>query len=349
MEALLLDEQETIFNHYVATHPHGDLLQTTNWGKVKASSGWQYYPLAIQEKGTLQGTALVLIKKLPYLPYTVAYSPRGPLYSSEEALRALWNAGSQLARTHGALVWKMDPPLLRTDRLWPELANKQNLRHQDTGLDFLGVQPRFVMTLDLYPSLDTLLKNMKSKTRYNIRYAERKEVRVFIAKEKKQLSVFYTLLQETARRDGFMIRPLSYYETMWDLLVEHKLAQVFLSYKDGTPLAGAILFRLGKRAWYVYGASSNEQRNLQAAHLIQWDMIKWAKSQGCQVYDFRGVSGDLSPEHPLYGLYRFKEGFGAQIQEYVGEYDLPISRGGYLLWQRALATHQWLRHKKKEA
>lgn len=349
MEAILLQNQESLFNHYVATHPHGDLLQTTHWGKLKVSSGWRYYPLAVRNGGVLQGTALLLIKKLPYMPYTVAYSPRGPLFSTGEALVQLWKAGSKLARTQGALVWKMDPPLPHTDRLWLELATQENLRHQDTGLDFLGVQPRFVMTLDLRNSLDALLKKMKSKTRYNIRYAERKEVRVFMAKEKKQLGVFYTLLQETAKRDGFMIRPFSYFEEMWDHLVQHKLAQVFLTYQQGTPLGGAILFRLGKRAWYVYGASSNENRNLQGAHLIQWEMIKWAKSQGCQIYDFRGVSGDLNPEHPLYGLYRFKEGFGAQLEEYVGEYDLPISRGGYALWQRALATHHWLRKKKKGA
>lgn len=342
MEALLLHGQDALFNHYVATHPHGDSLQITFWGQLKESSGWNYHPLAVRKGGVLQGAALILTKKLPYLPHTVAYSPRGPLYSSEEALVKLWEAGKELALAKGALVWKMDPPLPHPDPLWEKLTKQNNLQRQDTGLDFLGVQPRFVMTLDLRPSLDTILKNMKSKTRYNIRYAERKEVRVFIAKEKKQLGVFYTLLQETATRDGFTIRPLSYFEAMWDQLVQHKFAQLFLAYHHSTPLAGAILFRLGKRAWYVYGASTNENRNLQAAHLLQWEMIKWAKSQGCQIYDFRGVSGDLNPEHPLYGLYRFKEGFGAQLEEYVGEYDLPISRGGYLLWQRGLMAHHWL-------
>ena len=347
MQADILHKKEHLFNHYVAQHPQGDLLQTTYWGKLKEGSGWTYHPLAVLDQGQLQGVALLLIKKLPIPGQTLAYSPRGPLYSSPEAFQALIHAGTQLVRNEGALLWKMDPPLRVGDPVWNDMVQRTRLRKMDTGLDFQGVQPRFVMTLDLTPSLDTLLQRMKSKTRYNIRYAERKGVRVFLVKEMRQLDIFYTLLQETAVRDNFIIRPLSYFEDMWKQLVLSKVAQVFLAYHADTPLAGAICFRLGRKAWYVYGASSNENRNLQAAHLVQWEMIKWAKSLGCQIYDFRGVSGDLSPEHPLYGLYRFKEGFGAELREYVGEYDLPIKRGGYSLWRAGLGIHQRIRNRKK--
>ena len=123
-------------------------------------------------------------------------------------------------------------------------------------------------------------------------------------------------------------------------LVEDGLAQLFLAYYDDIPLAGAIAFRLGTRAWYVYGASSNEHRNLQASHLMQWEMIKWAKASGCKVYDFRGVSGEVDPNNPLYGLYRFKEGFGTILREYVGEYDYVLNRPLYRLWQAALKIRQ---------
>lgn len=348
METKLLSHKETLFDHYVVSHPRGDVLQTTKWGKLKENSGWTYHPLGALEQGVLQGVALILTKKLPLFGATLAYSPRGPLFSSQEALLALLRAGAQLLRKEGTLVWKMDPAITSGDQLWLDTASSQGLKSVDTGLDFQGVQPRFVMTLDLNHSLDTLLKNMKSKTRYNIRYAERKEVRVTSVKEKKLLSLFYCLLQETAQRDGFTIRPLSYFEAMWDHLVENNMAQVFLAYQHSIPLAGAICFRSGHRAWYVYGASSNENRNLQAAHLVQWEMIKWAKSLGCKIYDFRGVSGDLNPEHPLYGLYRFKEGFGARLESYVGEFDLPIQRGGYTLWQGGLTLHNWMRNRKKK-
>ena len=346
METKLLWEKEDVFDHFVASHPRGDVLQTTKWGRLKAHSGWTYLPLAAMENGIIQGVALILLRKLP-LGIAFAYSPRGPLFSSREALDALLLAGAELLKEEKALVWKMDPPILDGDELWIDRVQKKRLRFVDTGPDFAGVQPRYVMTLNLSNSTDTLLKNMKSKTRYNIGYAQRKGVQIVRVKERRLLNVFYCLLQETAIRDGFTIRPPDYYEAMWDHLVENNLAQLFLAYHDNTPLAGAICFRLPHRVWYVYGASSNEKRNLQASHLIQWEMIRWAKSLGSKVYDFRGVSGDLREDNPLYGLYRFKEGFGAKLETYVGEFDLPISQGGYVLWQGGLALHNWMRKRAR--
>lgn len=348
MEVKLFQSTEALFNHYVATHPQGDLLQTTYWGKLKQISNWQYYPLAVVEQGEIKASTLLLIKKLPYLPYTIAYSPRGPLFSSVEALQLLIQEVKEEAKKKKALVWKMDPPIPAGDQNWLKLAQEENLKLIDAGLDFQNVQPRFVMTLPLTAPLSKLLENMKSKTRYNIRYAERRKVVVKRAKNLDDLLTFYQLLEITAKRDKFTVRPLAYFEAIWQELVEKKVAQLFLAYHHTTPLAGAICFQLGKKAWYVYGASSNEMRNLQATHLLQWEMIRWAKSLGCHVYDFRGVSGDLNPENPLYGLYRFKEGFGAQLEEYVGEYDLPLRQGGYLPWRAGLALHQRVRNRKKQ-
>ena len=347
MDTRLFYEHESVFNHYVAAHQHGDVLQTTHWGKLKGTTGWSYYPLAVFEKGTIQASALILTKRLPLPGRMLFYSPRGPLFSSPTALNALLRAGFELGRKEKAIVWKMDPPLVADDPIWHDCCVEHNLIPIDTGLDFAGVQPRFIMDLDISRPLDSLLEAMKSKTRYNIRYAERKGVRIMRSSRRNELGIFYTLLQETAQRDKFTIRPLTYFESLWDNLVENKLAQLFLAYHDNTPLAGAIAFRLRGRAWYVYGASSSNNRNLQASHLMQWEMMKWAKGLGCKVYDFRGVSGDLNPEDPLDGLYRFKEGFGAQIKEYVGEYDLPIDTLSYPLWQKGLALHNWMRTQRR--
>jgi lipid II:glycine glycyltransferase (peptidoglycan interpeptide bridge formation enzyme) len=342
VETKLLQEREDLFDHFVASRPTGDVLQTTKWGRLKVASGWDYWPLAVMDKGQIQAAALILTKNLP-VGGKAGYSPRGPLFTSPEALETLLAAGSEFLKEQRALVWKMDPPLPDGDPVWRECVRRLGLRFIDTGPDFGGVQPRYVMTLDLNSSPDTLLKNMKSKTRYNIRYAQRKGVQVVKVRERQLLNVFYCLLQETAARDRFTIRPLEYYEAMWDQLMENGLAQLFLAYHEGLPLAGAICFRLPHRVWYVYGASSNERRNLQASHLLQWEMIRWAKGLGCRVYDSRGVSGDLSEANPLYGLYRFKEGFGAKLETYVGEFDLPIRQGGYVLWRGGLAVHNRIR------
>ncbi|HHX02072.1 MAG TPA: peptidoglycan bridge formation glycyltransferase FemA/FemB family protein [Firmicutes bacterium] len=330
MEIKLFDKHASLFDHYVAAHSHGDLLQTTYWGKLKSMTGWESFPLGVVKTGQLCASALLLKRKIPLTGKCILYSPRGPLFSSREALEYLTAAVADLGKSHGALFWKMDPAIPKGDPLWDQFAH-EHLHKVDIGLDFDGVQPGFIMELDLRPSLDTIFANMKSKTRYNIRYAQRKGVKVKLSRAKSDLAIFYPLLQETAARDQFSIRSYAYFEHLWDCLVPHRTAQLFLAYHHEEPLAGAIAFRLGKRAWYVYGASANLKRNLQASYAMQWEMIRWAKSLGCTVYDFRGVSGNLNTEHPLYGLYRFKEGFGAKLVEYVGEFDLPLS-ALYRLW-----------------
>lgn len=340
METKVFLEEQSVFNTYVASHPNGSVLQTTHWGELKAMTGWDYYPLAVTEQGRIQAAALILIRSLPGGVFSVFYSPRGPLFSSRTALNKLVEAVKELARKRRAIIWKMDPAILSGDKAWQQFASEHKLILAASDSNFDGVQPKFVMDMEITAPLQAILANMKSKTRYNIRYAARKGVKIVKARHRKELSTFYALLQETALRDGFAVRDISYFEKLWDCLVENNLAQLFLAYHEEIPLAGAIVFRLGTRAWYVYGASSNEHRNLQASHLMQWEMIKWAKAFGCRVYDFRGVSGELDPDNPLYGLYRFKEGFGASLKEYVGEFDLILNRPLYRLWQTALKIHQ---------
>ncbi len=344
MEAKLLHDRPAVFNHYVASHPMGDLLQTTYWGELKATTGWEPLPLVVISEGQIQASALILKRKLPIPGKSIFYSPRGPLFSNLKAAEFLIAAVKELGKKHNALMWKMDPPLQTNDPNWTKFM-PADLVTIDTGFDFDSVQPKYIMELDIRSSLDTILANMKSKTRYNIRYAKRKGVTIHLSNTKSDLEIFYSLLQETAVRDQFKIRSFQYFEHLWDHLIMTRNAALFLAFSDNQALGGTIAFRYGKRAWYVYGASSNQNRNLQASYALQWEMIRWAKGSGCHFYDFRGVSGDLDPENPLYGLYRFKDGFGAQIVEYVGEFDLPIS-SMYWMWQ--LSYNIYNRVKRKQ-
>ncbi len=344
MEAKIFTDQPSVFNHYVASHPHGDVLQTTHWGELKRSTGWCSIPLAVVDKGQIRASTLLLKRNIPILGACFLYSPRGPIYSNLDALKKIIQAGRSFATSNRALFWKMDPPLPFGDSVWEEIAPM--LQRTDVGLNFNSVQPRFIMDLNIRPSLETLLNNMKSKTRYNIRYAKRKGVEVKLSKSKDDLALFYPLLKETAKRDNFTIRSLDYFQQLWDCLVNPRLAQLFIAYYKNQAIAGTIAFRLGKKAWYVYGATSNTNRNLQASYGIQWEMIQWAKGSGCHIYDFRGVSGDMDPDNALYGLYRFKDGFGARVVEYVGEYDLPSSTIGYFLWKYGYPMYNKLVRKK---
>ena len=169
--------------------------------------------------------------------------------------------------------------------------------------------------------------------------AQRKGVVVRQASDKQDLAEFYRILQETAERDRFLIRDYSYFEVIWEQLVERGRARLFMAEYQGRYIAGTLAFILGDKAWYIYGASSNEHRNVMPNYLLQWTMIKWARENGCTLYDFRGVSGDLSEDNPLYGLYRFKKGFAATFTEFIGEWDQVYSPLFYWLWTRALPVY----------
>ena len=157
-----------------------------------------------------------------------------------------------------------------------------------------------------------------SKWRYNIRLAERKGVTVRVV-GREEVPAFSKLMLETGVRDGFVVRNAQYFENMLENLGEH--ARLYMAYAEGEPIAGTLAVAYGDKVWYLYGASSNEHRNLMPNYLLQWNMMCWALELKCRIYDFRGVSGDVSEDNPLYGLYRFKKGFGGDFTEFVGELD----------------------------
>ena len=136
-----------------------------------------------------------------------------------------------------------------------------------------------------------------------------------------------------------MIRPLEYFEKMYDELGEHmKLMMAYT--EEGEPISGIIDIMYGNKIWYLYGASSNEHRNLMPNYLLQWEMVKYAIQNKKDVYDFRGVSGIVDESHPQYGLYRFKKGFGAEFTEFIGELYIPFKPIVYWVYKIADKLHK---------
>jgi lipid II:glycine glycyltransferase (peptidoglycan interpeptide bridge formation enzyme) len=186
---------------------------------------------------------------------------------------------------------------------------------------------------------------MKQKTRYNIRLAEKKGVRVRQGEEA-DLAGYYELARLTARRDGFDIHNLAYYQMAYRLFSPHQCARLLAEF-EGALLAALLVFKFGSSAYYFYGASSNEHRNLMPAYLIQWAAIRWAKAQGCTHYDLWGIP-DAPPamleaefqerQDGLWGVYRFKRGFGGQIVKSIGAYDYVYQPLWYRLyrWWRSI-------------
>ncbi len=341
---IIEEDRRDQWNEFVARCPHGDVLQCWEWGELKQRTGWQPLPVAVTEGGCIVAACLILKRRLPLIGGCLFYAPRGPIldFANEAAWNDLLGEIREIAKAHRAMVLKIDPAVAssRTDVL--TILKQAGFQPARGNEDFGGVQPRYVMKVDISGDLDDLMADFKSKTRYNVRLAERRGVTTRDG-QREDVDDLYRILETTARRDGFAIRDISYYYDMWDLIIARDLGEMFLAYVEEELVAGTIAFTLGHQAWYVYGASSNRHRNLMPNYLLQWRMMQWAKQRGCTVYDMRGVAREVDGEAQgeMAGLNRFKRGFAAKYVEYIGEWDLVFRPGTYRLFNIAqpLAKH----------
>jgi peptidoglycan pentaglycine glycine transferase (the first glycine) len=343
---VVTQDQRERYDAAVAASPLADVMQSYGWGEVKRASGWQPLRLlAEDDSGLVRGACSILRTHPARGVPPLLYAPRGPVldYGDTEALGALVEGIRERAGT--GFMFKCDPPIENGSDATRALE-KADFRRVQSGA-FGGVQPTAVMIVDLTPGLDKVLEGFKPKWRYNIRLAERKGVTIREG-TRDDIGPLYAILQETARRDGFVVRARSYFEKMWDELHPHGMLKIFMADFAGAPIAGILLTCMGERVIYTYGASANEHRNVMPNHLIQWTAIRWAAEHGFRVYDFRGVSpvrnGAPVTEH-IAGLNRFKEGFGARYVEYAGEFDLSFRPAWYAIWRSAAPTAIKLRKK----
>ncbi len=332
---LLTSTDQKRYSDFVASGDHAGFLQMWEWGELKARTGWQPLRLAVERDGRIEGSVQVLKRPVPGLHKSLFYAPGGPIVPSNDrgVLAELVAELDQLAGAHGAMAAKIDPAVPAGNSEYKETLTQLGFEPADaTGDGFGGTQPRYVMQVDIRPDEDELLAEFKPKWRYNIRLAERKGVRVRTETTADDLTRFYDVLTETAERDGFKVRAPSYFRDIYELFVSPGHGALFLATVDDELVAGAIALACGPRAWYVYGASSNAHRNRMPNHLMQWEMMRWAKARGCTVYDMRGVARADDTDSPLQGLNRFKEGFAAEYVEYVGEWDRIYSPTWYRLF-----------------
>jgi lipid II:glycine glycyltransferase (peptidoglycan interpeptide bridge formation enzyme) len=331
------------FDAAVAASPLADPMQSWAWGEVKRTSGWRPHRILVTDGERVRAACSVLsVTPMGGVP-PLLYAPRGPVldYADADALRALLARIRDIAG--GAFMFKCDPPVSREEA---RVLATAGLRHAPSGA-FGGVQPVAVMVLDIEKDEDEIFAGFKNKWRYNVRLSERKGVKVREG-AREDIAAFHRLYVETARRDGFVPRARTYFETLWGELEPHGMFKMFLGEFEGRLVSAIIVLCMGARAIYVYGASSSADRNVMPNHLVQWTAIRWARAAGYRVYDFRGVSPvrDGEPVEPhIAGLNRFKEGFGARYVEYAGPYDLVLRPGWYALWRYAAPAAISLRAK----
>ncbi len=337
----LLDE----YRAFLWQHPKGHFLQSHEWSHVKSS--WKWEAVVVRDaSGAICGALSVLIRKIvPALPYTLMYAGRGPVCDPHDraTLQALTEGAAALAKEYRAYALQLDPDILSSDTAFCTIMKELGYHHKPGDKNFDGVQPNYVFRLDIAGKTeDELLAAFHSKTRYNLRLSVRKGVTVRLC-GKEMLPDFARIMRETGDRDGFITRSEGYFATLLDSLGDN--ARLYMAFWEDKPIAGTLAIRFGNKVWYLYGASSNAHRNVMPNYQLQWEMIRWALECGCEIYDFRGVSGDLSPDNPLYGLYLFKKGFSGDLCEFSGQFEMIYNKSAYALMTKGVGMARNLRRK----
>lgn len=310
---------------YLQPRSNVHLLQTAEWGELKTDFGWKPIRIVNGEHG-----AQVLLRQLPG-GFSIAYVPKGPVgYSSELFLEI-----DQVCRANKSIFLKVEP-------------NECEPWESQVFLPGAGwraarpIQPRRTVMVNLDGTEEDILSRMKQKTRYNIRLAEKKDVKVKISTN---VDEFHCLALQTAERDAFGVHNLEYYQKVYHLFQPAGECELLTAYFNGQPLASIFVMARGKFAYYMYGASSDVERNRMPTYLIQWEAMKWAKSKQCQWYDLWGIP-DMDDEEleesflnkhshdGLWGVYRFKRGFGGETWRSVGAWDKVFNPPLYWLYQK---------------
>lgn len=313
-------------------------LQTGFWGSFKSEFGWKPQYFRIGE----EGGPLVVLERSLAKGISFAYIPRGPRSPVPPDLRTEYLA--ELART---LKSHLSPAcaFLRFDPPWfEEEAEPGSQARPALDRPFyrapLDIQPPDTSVLPLSGRSDEeLLAGMKPKCRYNIRLAEKKGVKVRTETGPEALDLFYALYESTAARDRIVLHPKRYYVRLLDLAAEYGGKapdfRIWTARYEDKPLAAIITAFHGREAVYVYGASSDELRNLMPAYALQWAAIRAARDAGCALYDFYGIPPREDENHPMAGLYRFKTGFGGIQRHYAGSWDYPLRPALYAGYRTA--------------
>jgi lipid II:glycine glycyltransferase (peptidoglycan interpeptide bridge formation enzyme) len=288
----------------------------------------------------------VLRRQTPRLPFSILYVPKGPVLDfNHAALRRAVVAGlERLAHRERAIFVKIDPDVVLSWGMEPERPSPTGASFREEllarGWRFSRDQVQFRNTfeLDLERPEEELLAAMKQKTRYNIRLAARKGITVRQGTPADFPAIF-ALYRETAARDGFTIRPEVYYLDAWRAFYEAGFGQPLLAEHEGEAVAAVIVVAYGTRAIYMYGASSERERQRMPNHLLQWEAIRWAKSQGCRIYDFWGAPDEFVETDRLWGVWKFKEGFGGQVVRHIGAWDYPARPFWYWLYTAVMPRY----------
>lgn len=331
------DVSHTQWHDALRALPNQHFLQTWEWGELRKQFGWQAQRFLCTRGDRVVAAFTLLTRPLPVLSWTIAYVPKGPLldYSDTSLFAAVLDEIAAAAKAAKAVYVKIDPDLSEDDASAIATYNAHGWQASHEQIQF----PHTAM-LDLDCGEEALLAAMKPKTRYNIRLAARRGVKI---EQSTDWSALFQLYAETARRDGFAIRAEGYYHALWSSFQDSGKGRGFLARVAGQGVAGLFLMHEGDTGWFYTGASANAHRDKMPNYLLQWHAIRWLGQNGYRHYDLWGAPTVMDESDPLWGVYRFKSGFGARYVRRIGAYDCVLRPTAYWLLTQLLPHYRRLR------
>lgn len=320
------------WNAFIAQSSARSFLQAWQWGDLQEKLGVRSWRVVIEDGSKIIAVALVIERKLQ-LGYSWLYIPRGPIFAQglsdvdrSAASQALEEKLKSLAEEFGAFFIRIDPAL-PAEALAKEGVDSFRDGWRKSSRE---IQPRHTLLFDLALSQDELFAALHSKTRYNIRTAQRKGVTVRFSHNPEDVEKFLHASKSVTQRSGFAYHPDSYYRAIMEVLGKPGMAELAIAEVAGESVAAHLMIYADGIATYSHGASVYDKRSYMAPVLLYWETILRAKEMGMQTYDFFGVAPeDADENHPWAGITRIKTGFGGKRVSYYGAYDFVLNEGVY--------------------
>jgi peptidoglycan pentaglycine glycine transferase (the first glycine) len=327
----------------------GHVLQSHAWGEFKRRYGWRPLRLVLERDGEVAGVGQFLAYNTMPVPGLLMYCSKGPWlpWEDEEAVRAFFQGAADVAGRAGAHTLKIEPEVPGRNAEVKALLGNIGFGEARYALNF-----DTTVTVDLSPPEEELLARMRKSTRYGVRRGAREGVEVIEPEDfEGAWKTFYGWMEDTAeRKSGFTIRrPREYLHDMMLAMRDAGRGHLFLAVHEGTPLAGVFVFTFGEKYWFMHGASSTEKRSYNPNHLLQWEVMRWARARGIKYYDMVGIPKpeDRNEDDPYYGVYRFKIGFGGEVTDFPGCLDLSLKNTQAAAWYRLEPAYYRMYYKLK--
>lgn len=320
-------ERWAAWDHFLETIPATGFMQSSWWAEFRLASGYEHFGAILKHDGTILGGAVVM--RFSYAPDSCFYYiPEGPVLPDDEDAGEVFDA-VLAAIDEQRRVESLTVSHLRVEPRWQLPPPPFLSAFRTPGVRDEYVEPRNTLCIDLRPSEEEILAQMKPKGRYNIHVAQRHGVAVVEDASEQGLADFLGIYVDMAARQGISPKPPDYFEQLRDLLLSHGAGSILFAEHQRTRLAAALVVYFGRRATYFFGASLARGRYVMAPYLLHFELMRRAKARGCEWYDLWGIAPEDEPDHPWRDITTFKRKFGGQAIALVPTLDYVYDAAAY--------------------